>query len=442
MPLASSLSAAAQRAGHSAISDLMACALTSPDLISLAAGFVDTASLPVGAAARAAVGVLSNPVDGRRSLQYGTTQGDIGLRTKLMRRLEDQEGMPDGTWQGAIERMVVTTGSQQLLYLVAETLLDPGDIVLVESPSYFVFLGVLQARGARAVGVEVDEGGLRIDALENQLAAIEARGELDRVKLIYTVPDHSNPTGLSLEAERRSALLEVARAWSKHCRIYILEDAAYRGLTYEGLEPPSLWSHDTAGDTVILARTFSKTFSPGLKTGYGVVPESLIKPLLTLKGCHDFGSSHFNQQILGQVISDGSYDEQVEALRQAYDKKRKATLGALDEHFGSLDAGISWTKPKGGLYVWSTLPAEIDTGWNSPFFQQCLQLGVLYVPGSYAFPVEPVAPPVSCMRLSFGMINEQGIGEGIRRLSQAFQIVSLASKRDQTRSARLTVSTP
>ena len=182
--------------------------------------------------------------------------------------------MPAGTYREAIARTVVTTGSAQLIYLICEALLDPGDIVLVESPTYFVFLGPVETRGARAVRVPIDDGGLRIDALERTLVQIRDDGQLDRVKLIYTIPEHANPTGISLAAERRGPLVELARRWSEAAnrRIFVLEDAAYRGLSYGVQEPPSVWSLDPEGETVILARTFSKTFSPGVKIGYGVLP--------------------------------------------------------------------------------------------------------------------------------------------------------------------------
>ncbi len=422
------LSDAARRTGDSPISDLMARALAAPDLISLAAGFVDHATLPVAAAAEATSSVLRDPVEGRRALQYGTTRGDLHLRKRLIRLIETSEGVPDGTFQAAVDRTVVTSGSQQLLYLVAEVLLNPGDIVLVESPTYFVFMGVLRSRGASIIGIETDEGGLRIDALESTLADLDSRGLLDRVKLIYTISEHSNPTGLSLDADRRAALVKVANDWSKRNRIFILEDAAYRGLTFEGAEPPSVWRHDEKGQSVILARTFSKTFSPGLKTGYGVLPESLVAPIFNLKGNHDFGSAHFAQQVLERVISDGHYEPQVALLAKTYRRKRDAMLEALETHFAPWRDSVSWTRPKGGLYVWLTLPESIDTGRDGAFFQYCLEEGVLYVPGVFAFPDQPVPAPTNHARLTFGVTSEQGLAEGIRRMAAALARVSLERK--------------
>lgn len=412
------LSAASERTTSPAISVLMQMALADPGLISLAAGFVDQASLPVTAAAGTVADLAAEADEARRALQYGTTIGDEGLRARLLGLVEASEGVPAGRFAHLLPRTVVTTGSQQLLYLVAEALLDPGDIVLVESPTYFVFLGVLESRGARVIGVETDEQGLCLDALDATLAALEAEGQLGRVKLIYTVSEHSNPSGISLAAERRGPLVALARKWSRGHRIFVLEDSAYRGLTYDGAEPPSVWGHDPEGDTVVLARTFSKTFSPGLKTGYGVLPDGLVEPVLRLKGNHDFGSANFNQVVLDRLIEGGGYARQVGALVETYRAKRDVMLDALGETFGGVE-GVHWTRPAGGLYVWLTLPEGLDTGLAGPFFRRCVAEGVLYVPGSYAFAREPGTVPRHCARLCYGVPGEGALVEGVRRLGRA-----------------------
>ena len=413
------LSAASQRTSSPAISSLMRLAFDNPDTVSLAAGFVDQATLPVEATSKAVAAILASVDEGRRALQYGTTQGDPGLRKSLISLLEESERVAPGTYSEFLPRTVVTTGSQQLLYLLAEALVDPGDIVLVESPTYFVFIGVLESRGARIFGVETDDGGLKIDSLEETLARLDEEGQLPRVKMIYTVSEHSNPSGLTLAANRRKPLVETARKWSRDHRIYVLEDSAYRGLTYDGTEPPSVWSEDAEGDSVILARTFSKTFSPGLKIGYGVLPEALVDPVLRLKGNHDFGSANFNQIVIEHLIQTGAYHRQIEVLVDRYRKKRDVMRDALDEYLGPLDC-VSWTRPSGGLYFWLTFPDEIDTGGQGPLFKRCLKTGVLYVPGEHAFGESfNATPTTNHARLCFGVPNEERLVEGVRRLSQA-----------------------
>ena len=431
------LSAASRRTDDSPISDLMARALAAPDLVSLAAGFVDNATLPVEAVADAVSAVMADPVEGRRALQYGTTRGDSRLRHRLVEFLERGEGVLPGTFASAADRMIVTSGSQQLLELVAECLLDPGDIVLVEAPTYFVFLGVVKSKGATALGIETDDGGMRIDSLDDTLADLDARGLLDRVKLIYTVSEHSNPTGLSLAADRRPAMVATVEKWSKRHRIFILEDAAYRGLTFGDAEPPSIWSHDHSGETVILARTFSKTFSPGMKTGYGVLPRSLVDPILCLKGNHDFGSNHFAQMVLERAIGDGHYDRQIALLKRAYALKRDAILDALDEHLGRFGIDVSWTRPKGGIYVWLTLPESVDTGRGGGYFDRCVEEGVLYVPGVYAFPDGPVPAPTNTIRLSYGVAAEPALREGIQRMAGALSGQLAASGRVNEKPGRV-----
>ena len=415
-----SLSAASERTTTPAISTLMQMALANPALVSLAAGFVDQSTLPVAATGREVAALSADSTEGRRALQYGTTSGDLGLRTRLVELLEENEGVPRGAYQEhLVPRTVVTSGSQQLLYLVAEALLDPGDIVLVESPTYFVFLGVLESRGARVIGVETDEGGLKLDALEETFARLDAEGSLERVKLIYTVSEHSNPSGISLAADRRGPLVALARRWSaKGQRIYVLEDAAYRGLTCTGAEPSSVWRHDPEGDTVILARTFSKTFSPGLKTGYGVLPASLVAPVLRLKGNHDFGSANFNQVLIDRLIVDGSYGRQVGVLVGTYRRKRDVMMEAMGEHLGGIE-GVSWTRPRGGLFTWLTVPEGLDTGPDGPLFARCLEAGVIYVPGALAFADSPVTAPRNHARICFGVPGEADLVEGARRLAAA-----------------------
>jgi len=419
MALRIPFSAAARRTISPSISQLMQTALENPGIVSLAAGFVDQQSLPVEMVARAAAGLLGDPVEGCRSLQYGTTTGDLRLRARLVELLERSEGRPEGFYKEAIPRTIVTTGSAQLIYLICEVLLDPGDIVLVESPTYFVFLGPVATRGARAIRIPIDDAGLCLDLLESTLAQLESEGSLERVKLIYTMPEHANPSGISLASERRRPLLEIARRWSRRHRIFVLEDAAYRGLSFGASEPNSLWSLDHEAETVILARTFSKTLSPGLKIGFGVLPHGLIEPLCALKANHDFGSANFNQLLLEQILADGNYDRHVARLTELYRRKCAVFLAALEEHVGRLDSNVCWTRPHGGLFVWMTVPEGLDTSFAGRLFSQCVREGVIYVPGDHAFAPEPEPAPRNHIRLTFGVPGEPELIEGARRLGAA-----------------------
>lgn len=406
-------------ASRQAISFLMQQAVENTGVVSLAAGLVDYDSLPVSETRAAMEAMLGDDDAARQALQYGTTPGSERLRQLLLGHFARLEGAEASDLGIDADQLLLTTGSQQLLSLVCEILLDPGDICLVAGPTYFVFLGNLEGVGAEVVTVETDDGGMRPDALDAALSQISDQGRLDRVKLIYLVSYYDNPSGRCLAAERRGPILDIARKWSQDQRILILEDAAYRELRYDGPALPSVWSHDDAGDMVVYTQTFSKSFSPGLRVGFGVVPSELVKPLCDRKGNEDFGSAHFNQHLLATVLESGLYAEHVDEVRAAYTLKRDAMLAAADRYFADID-GVSWVHPHGGLYVWMSLPEQIETGFDSPLFESATKThGVMYVPGelAYAGPLE--TRPRHQMRLSFGVQTPEGIDDGMRRLAAA-----------------------
>lgn len=407
------------------ISYLMQQGVENPDVISLAAGLVDPATLPARETLAAVQQLLDVERRGAEVLQYGTTPGAEPLRRSLMKHLARLEGCDVGDLRIDVDRLIVTTGSQQLLSLIGEVLLDPGDICLVAAPTYFVFLGLLAGLGARAVPVATDEDGLCPDALEAELARLEAAGELERVKLIYVVSYYENPSGVSLSAERRPRIVETARRWSKTHRLLVLEDAAYRELHYDGPQLPSVWSFDEDRGSVILTQTFSKSFSPGLRVGFGVVPPELVEPICDRKGNEDFGSANFNQHVVATALEEGLYVPHVEQLKQSYRDKRDAMLAAADKHFRDLP-GVDWVRPHGGLYVWMTLPESVDTGFDGELFRRATKVEqVMYVPGEicYAGGDGPAERPRNRMRLSFGVQDPAGIDEGMRRLANAVRTV-------------------
>ena len=409
-------------AADQAISFLMQQAVENRNVISLAAGLVDQETLPVDATRAAFERLFADPEHARAALQYGTTAGAERLRVQVTRHLARLEGCSVEELRIDPDQILLTTGSQQTLALIADLLLDPGDICLVAAPTYFVFLGTLSGVGARAVPVRADENGMRIDALEEELARLERAGELARVKMIYVVSYYENPTGVSLAAERREELVDVARRWSRENRIFILEDTAYRELRYDGPDLPSVWRCDGSQKTVILTHTFSKSFSPGLRVGFTVVPRELVRPLCDLKGNEDFGSANLNQHLLATILEEGLHEPHVQQLRRSYRLKRDAMLAAADEHFGSL-TGVSWYRPHGGLYVWMSLPSEIDTGFDGPLFQRATEEGVMYVPGDLCFPAGDCEPERNHLRLSFGVQSVEGIAVGMARLARAVRAV-------------------
>lgn len=420
-----SLSARSSWAATAPIASLMQQALDNPGLISLAAGFVDAESLPSDASHSAAASLLSSPALARAALQYGSVCGDTPLRELLLQRLLAHDAAdaaaPCAPNPASLDQVVLTAGSNQLLALVADALLDPGDCVVCDAPSYFVFTGLVESVGARCLGVAADADGMRIDALERLLETHAAEGTLERIKAIYTVSYYDNPRGVSLARSRRAALVALAERYSRTHRIYVIEDAAYRELRFSGEDQASVRAYDTRGETVIYAGTFSKTFSPGLRVGYGVLPKSIAPAVSALKGNIDFGSPYLNQCLLAEALKLGLYEPHVAGLRALYAQKAECMLAALDEHIAPLGV-CSYERPRGGLYIWLTLPPNIETGPHSQLYARAREAGVLYVAGEYCYPSGPERQK-NAMRLSFGVQSASRIELGIQKLAAAIRSV-------------------
>jgi 2-aminoadipate transaminase len=397
------------------VSHLMARALENPNLISLAAGFVDGETLPVVPVQQAVSRLLDDPAAARAALQYGTTPGYPPLRETLLERARAADLDAPAV---ALEQVLVTAGSNQLLHLVTESLVDAGDIVFCASPTYFVYMGLLAGVGGQAVGVAADERGMIPEALEEAFSRIDGAGQLERVKAVYLVPYFDNPAGVTMPLERRAAVVEIAKRWSRRHKIHVISDEAYRELRYWGDDVASTRACDEEGDTVVVAGTFSKSFSPGLRVGWGILPHHLVGPVNDQKGNVDFGSPNFNQHLMAKVLELGLFEPHVERIRASYRRKLTAMLEAADEHLGPL-AGVSWIKPTGGLYVWVTLPERVDTSMKGTLFDAAVREGVLYVPGEFCYPGagEPVRR--NRMRLSFGVQSCGKIREGVEKLSRA-----------------------
>ena len=410
-------------AADQSISFLMQQGIENRDVISLAAGFVDEKTLPIDIVRDAMQQILGDAELGQAALQYAASAGDGQLRGLLLEHLARLEGCDVDALGISADQLVVTSGSQQFLHHICDVLFDPGDICLVAAPTYFVFLGTLNGVGARTIAVESDQDGMRMDALEEQLRLIEQAGDLHRVKLIYLVSSFENPSGTTLSESRREQVVDIAKRWSKRQRILILEDAAYRELRFEGADPTSIWGFDKNREHVILAHTFSKSFSPGIRMAYGVIPRELINPVQDIKGNFDFGSPCISQKILAQVLASGRYAGHVEHLQKAYAIKRDAMLAAAEKYFGEIP-GCSWLSPLGGLYVWMSAPDGIDTGYSGELFRQAAKVQkVMYVPGSISYPDGSPLQRHNEMRLSFGVESIEQIDEGMRRLSVALKSV-------------------
>lgn len=413
---ASVLSQLGRRTQPPPISWLMHLTLSRPKLISLAAGFTDAASLPVAEVRVSLDEILGARKTGRPALQYGSTQGDPALRQLTARHFRGLDGLAGAGGAHSPERMIITNGSQQLLYMVMEVLCDAGDIVLVEDPTYFVLLGILQSRGLRARGVRMAGDGLDLAALEQALESLKKNGGLRRVKALYLVSYFQNPTGITTSLEKKAGALALLRRYERAAGhpIYLLEDAAYREMRFGGRDVKSALAVRGAADRVIHAGTYSKPFATGARVGFGLFPEPVFTAVLRLKGNHDFGTSNLLQQLLARALASGRYQHHLCELRDRYAVKARTMRQALQTHF---PPGVAWLEPEGGMYFWARLPRRLRTGTQSRLFQAALRHNVLYVPGELCYADDSTrAKPDHEMRLSFGSATEPEIRQGIRRL--------------------------
>jgi 2-aminoadipate transaminase len=399
----------------------MQLALARPELISLAAGFTDNESLPVADVRALLERLLRSRKSGMAALQYGSTAGDPVLRDLTARRVRRLDGAAAGNRAYSADRTMITNGSQQLLYMVTEALCDPGDIVLVEDPTYFVFLGILQSRGLRTRAVSMDEDGINLEQLDRVLKSLQRSGRLRRVKALYLVSYFQNPTGVTAGFKKKRGALALLRKYERAAghRLYLIEDAAYRELRFQGGDQASALAVRGAADRVIYAGTYSKPFATGVRVGFGILPEPVLTAVLRIKGNHDFGTSSLLQQLLARALASGRYDRHVRRLRLRYARKAGVMRTALEAHF---PAWVRWGEPKGGLYFWARLPRGMSSGTKSRLFKAAIQSEVLYVPGVLCYADDPTRPkPDNEMRLSFGSVTEAGIRAGVRRLGRALR---------------------
>ena len=358
------------------------------DVITFSGGFPDPQTFPADVLGEIAGRLVAN--DAAVALQYSATEGLASLRDYLSRRLESVQGRRPGAGE-----LMVTSGGIDCMELVAKSLVDAGDAAVVEAPTYLGAIMAFRTYEADIHGVPMDDDGMQVDVLAGML------GRGLRPKVLYTIPDHQNPTGLSLAPDRRLALVELARRY----RFLILEDVAYRELGFADTAPPSLWS--MAPDVVIQAGTFSKTFFPGVRLGWAAAPPEVIAQLVTAKQNSDQCSGALGQRMLEEYGRAGHLDRQLVASRALY-ARRAALMGrALAEH---MPEGTTWTTPQGGFFTWVTVPGGIDTVALSAAARS---RKVAYVPGR---PFYPGDGGTAQLRLAYSRVEDHLIDEGARRL--------------------------
>jgi 2-aminoadipate transaminase len=361
---------------------------TPPGVLSMTGGFPNPATFPADVLADLAARLLRE--DAAVALQYTPVEGIASVREYLRDRQEQLQGARPS-------ELMVTSGGMECLALACAALLDPGDAVAVEAPTYLGALMVFDRAGADVHGVEMDEDGLVVEAFDELLA-----GGV-RPKFLYTIPEYQNPTGRTLPLDRRRALVELCRRHG----VLILEDIAYRELSFDGSSLPTLWS--LAPDVVLQAGTFSKVFSPGFRLGWAAGPGEVVAALASAKQTTDQCSGALGQRLLEEYGRAGHFERELPRARELYGSHWRALDSALRRE---MPEGVSWTAPSGGFLTWLTLPDGVDT---RELRTAALDAGVAFVPGAPFYP--GARGGENELRLSFSALGEEELSEAVSRLA-------------------------
>ena len=363
-----------------------------PEIVSLAGGMPNLSALPMEMMASVVSKLILT--NGAEALQYGSGQGHPKLREQIceVMALEGIRANPDD--------VIVTTGSQQALDLISRIFINPGDVVLVEAPSYVGALGTFRQYEAQVVHIELDSQGLVPEALRQAIKSLHAAGQ--KIKFLYLIPNYQNPTGVLLPADRRTEILEICREE----QIFVVEDNPYGLLGFDRPSPNAMRAEDT--ENVIYLGSFSKTIAAGLRVGWALVPPSLKEKLVIASESSILCPSNFTQMTISNYLADQPWRDQITSFCELYKVRRDAMLESLDDFFPKT---ATWTRPGGGFYVWVNLPPEIDTKLMMP---KAIVAKVAYVPGT-AFYADGFGS--WAMRLSYCHPTPERIREGVKALS-------------------------
>jgi 2-aminoadipate transaminase len=379
----------------SAMRDLMAITAR-PEVISLAGGLPDTSTFPAGTFAAQMTRIAQEST--AEALQYGPTEGFAETVDCIIEVMGAERMLPDP------DDVIVTTGGQQAIDLICKTLIDPGDVVVCEAPTYPGAVPVFCSYQAETIQIDCDEDGMRIEDLEAVLARLDGEGR--RPKFVYSVPSFQNPAGVTMSLARRQRLVELAR----RRELLVVEDNPYGLLRFGGEPLPPLYQLD-GGDFVIYVGTFSKILSPGIRLGWAVAPPPVMEKIVLGKQASDLCTSTLTQHFVREYFSERRWQDYIADLVEIYRGRRDTMVAALREHF---PAEATWTEPQGGLFIWATLPEYIDT---SDLLAKALREDVAFVPGQAAYVDENRGR--SSMRLNFSGVSDEEIREGVRRIGKA-----------------------
>lgn len=371
-------------------------------IISFAGGLPDIPSLPGELLLRAARTVIDR--EQKEALEYGGTFGPLPLREAIAERSSAIEGIPVG-----VDQVMISSGSAHGIGLVCETLLDPGDIVLTESPNFPGSMRTIRSFGAEQIAIPMDELGLRVDALEEQLDRLEQAGK--RAKFVYCIPTHQNPAGCTLPMDRRERMVELARRYNT----FLLEDDAYGELWFQESPPPSLFSL-SGGDHAIKVSSFSKIIATGLRMGWVMGSSALIGRAAALR--YDMGSSVFLGRVIAEMIRNGDLDRHIERLRGIYARKLERVETALQRYCAPY---ATYRQPQGGFFLW----LQLRPGMEAPeVARAAMHRGVVVGQGPQFF---ADGAATNHLRLAFSYVPMEDIEQGINRLGEAMEEVAAKS---------------
>lgn len=363
-------------------------------MISFAGGLPAPETFPVDDLKEIVLEILEK--DGADSLQYGTTEGDPLLRKILVER-HNRQGLKIN-----IENLIITTGSQQAIDLIARIFIDPGDYIICGLPSYLGGLNAFLVYGAKLKGITLDENGINTDELEETIMKLKQLGR--KVKFIYDIPDFQNPAGITLPESRRIKIIEIAEKYD----LLVVEDSPYRELRFEG-EPQKLMHQlDTTGRVITLC-TFSKIFSPGFRVGWVIGNPEIMEKIAMAKQTADLCTSPFNQKIIARYIEKGLLDKNLSKTIDLYRERRTLMIKCLKKY---MPEEVKWTEPQGGLFLFVTLPSHIDA---DILFKKAIEKNVAFVAGSTFF---CNGSGHNTMRINFSYSNNSDIESGVQRLAQ------------------------
>ena len=369
-------------------------AMNDPETISFGGGAPATVALPVEQIHEIACDVLTRDKRGEEALQYGSVPGVPQLRKIVAEKLLAPKGViadPDD--------IMIVNGGLETMNLLCQVFIDPGDVILVESPTFVHCVEIFEMFQAKCIECACDDEGLIISDVEEKIKEYSP-------KMIYVIPTFQNPTGKTLPADRRKALAELGSKYD----VIVLEDDPYRDLRYSGEDLAPIKSYDKTGNTV-LANSFSKIFSPGSRLGYVYADSAIIARLFDAKTASNSHTSQLSQVLCAEYFERGCFDEQLKVMISVQKERRDAMMVALEKY---MPEGTKWVHPDGGLFTWVTLPGGVDT---TKMLEKAAEKKVAYIAGAGFF-VGDKEQGKSCMRLSYGNVTPEQIDEGIRRLAE------------------------